>query len=132
MLGGFFLYYLNTIQSFDAAHFLREYEGKCASIHGHTWEVKVTVKGTKLNDQGLLIDFGLLKSMLKEVLNYFDHKLINELPQFGENKLNPTAENLAFFIYRSIEEKLPKEVILDQVEVWESPKSSAVYKNEKE
>jgi 6-pyruvoyltetrahydropterin/6-carboxytetrahydropterin synthase len=125
------LYYLKVNSHFDAAHFLRNYQGKCANIHGHTWQVQIVVKGVTLNNQGLLIDFGILKSLLNETAAKFDHQLVNDLPEFSDI-LNPTAENIAAFIYEDLESKLPQNIRLDGVEVWESPKSSAVFRKESE
>jgi 6-pyruvoyltetrahydropterin/6-carboxytetrahydropterin synthase len=125
------LYYLKVTSHFDAAHFLRNYQGKCANIHGHTWQVKIVVKGTSLNNQGILIDFSILKSLLNETVTKFDHQLVNDLPEFSD-KLNPTAENIAAFIYEDLVGKLPQNIGLDSVEVWESHKSSAVFRRESE
>lgn len=122
------MYYLKVKSHFDSAHFLRNYEGKCANIHGHTWKIEIVVKGSQLNEQGLLIDFGVLKKMLAEVVADFDHKLINDLEEFGPGKLNPTAENIAYYIYKRLNPILPNETVLDSVEIWESEKASAIYK----
>ena len=124
------MYYLKVNHSFDAAHFLRHYQGKCANIHGHTWNIQIIVKGEVLNHQGMLIDFGILRQNLKEVLEEFDHKLINDLPYFSEHANNPTAENIAYYIFKILGDKLPDEVFLDAVEVWESPKSAAIYRRD--
>lgn len=122
---------------FDAAHYLRDYPGKCSQIHGHTWEVEVFVAGTELDDLGMLIDFTVLKQKLKEVLAQFDHRLINELDEFSKGKLNPTAENLAKFIYRQLRSGIEtaatgsgKKIKVTQVRVWESPRASASYKED--
>ncbi|MDW7674851.1 MAG: 6-carboxytetrahydropterin synthase QueD [Bacillota bacterium] len=124
------MYYLKVNDHFDAAHFLRNYQGKCANVHGHTWQVQAVVKGTKLNKQGLLIDFGILKKLLAIVVEQLDHKLINDVKGFSENEMNPTAENIACFIFNQLRDKLPEEITLSSIEVWESPKSSAIYSQE--
>jgi 6-pyruvoyltetrahydropterin/6-carboxytetrahydropterin synthase len=124
------LYYLKVNSHFDAAHFLRNYQGKCANIHGHTWQVQIMVKGVSLNNQGILIDFGILKTLLNETIAKFDHQLINDLPEFSVSKLNPTAENIAGFVFENLVGKLPQNIQLDCVEVWESPKSSAIFRKE--
>lgn len=124
------MYYLKVTSHFDAAHYLRNYQGKCANMHGHTWEVQVIVKGISLNHQGILIDFGILKELVNNILKKFDHKIVNELEDFNEQGMNPTAENIAAYVYNQVAVKLPKEIKLESVEVWESPKSSAVYRKE--
>jgi len=76
--------------SFDAAHFLPGYAGKCANIHGHHWVVELGVKGVVDPDTGMVTDFGELSAFLKEkVVERFDHKLVNDIIE------NPTAENIA-------------------------------------
>lgn len=86
-------YILHTEFAFDAAHSLEGYEGKCSQLHGHTWFVEVWIKGcaTELQSNGILFDFGNVKT-IKDKL---DHKHLNKaLPG-----MNPTAENLAHYIY---------------------------------
>ncbi len=67
---------------FDSAHFLSGYKGKCRNIHGHRWKVVVHVKNEELKksgqERGMVLDFGSLKNKLKEICDYFDHKLIIE------------------------------------------------------
>ena len=114
-------YTLTTKISFDAAHYLRNYQGKCANLHGHLWTVEVTVEGEELNEIGILVDFKDIKRVLKdEVENYFDHYCLNELEPF--TRINPTAENLAKYIYNSILQDMNRlEVKLERVTVWEYP-----------
>jgi len=122
------LYSINYSTHFDAAHFLKDYPGKCANIHGHRWEVGVQVSGEQLNEIGILIDFNDLKRYLKEITETLDHKLINDLSYFS--KINPTAENIAKYLYDLLKGKINKEfpdLILDFVEVWEAPQSKAIY-----
>ena len=123
------MYEISAFGHFDAAHFLRGYPGKCANIHGHRWKVEITLQGEKLDELGILIDFMDVKSMLKEVLELFDHKMINEVPPF--DSLNPTAENIARFIYERMADKLRDQtgsnVWITKVKVWESDAASATY-----
>jgi 6-pyruvoyltetrahydropterin/6-carboxytetrahydropterin synthase len=79
--------------SFSSAHLLRHYVGKCANLHGHNYKVEVHARGAKLDERGMLVDFGDLKAATKQLVDYLDHKYINELPPF--NEINPTAEELA-------------------------------------
>ena len=82
---------------FSSGHYLRNYQGKCENPHGHNYRVLVTLIGEALDDAGLLLDFKLLKTLLRPVVDYLDHQMINDLPPFTE--LNPSAENLARYFY---------------------------------
>jgi len=84
--------------NFDAAHWLRDYEGKCANMHGHRWLVDVWINGTEenLSKQGMLMDFGDIKRVVED----YDHTCLNEHLDF--QKLNPTAENIVLIISRHL------------------------------
>ena len=82
---------------FSSGHYLRNYKGKCENPHGHNYRVLVSLAGAELDDAGLLLDFKLLKTLLRPVVDYLDHQMINDLPPFTE--LNPSAENLARYFY---------------------------------
>lgn len=116
---------------FDAAHFLRNYQGKCAQLHGHRWDVEIGVEGRQLDHAGMLADFGELKKALHQVLYQLDHQLLNDIPEFASEK-NPTAENLAAYLYREIKERLllPQGLNLAGVKVYESPDAWAFYKED--
>lgn len=121
------MYRLSIEQEFDAAHFLRGYQGRCESLHGHRYKVVVTVQATKLNDIGIAYDFTDLKKALGEILGRFDHTCLNDVPPF--DRINPSAENVAARVW---EELVPKfkdaPAQLYEVEVWESPQSRAAYR----
>ncbi len=121
------MFEINVVDSFSSAHFLSGYMGKCENLHGHNWKVKVTVKGTKLNSVGILMDFKDLKSILNKIIQKLDHKNLNDLDYFRQ--LNPSSENIAKFIYQELRQKLIdfKEVQVSSVQVWEQEKSSAIY-----
>lgn len=122
------MYILTVEDKFSSAHQLRGYKGKCENIHGHNWKVVVSVRGEKLNNIGLLIDFNDLKSMLKKVTDLLDHKNINEVEPFGE--LNPSSENIAKFISDKIQSELAVSfsgIAVDSVTVWESDTSRCTY-----
>ncbi|RYD04481.1 hypothetical protein N752_14000 [Desulforamulus aquiferis] len=97
------MYELTVSKSFSAAHILCGYPGDCARLHGHTWTVQVKVKGEELDNLGMLVDFKAIKKELMNLIDQFDHRFINDLDGFGDGGVNPTAENLAFYIYRSLE-----------------------------
>lgn len=118
------MYELKTQMYFAGAHHLLNYDGKCENQHGHNWLVEAYVKGDKLDKSNILIDYKVIKSELKEVLEYLDHKDINELPEF--KNVSPSSEILAKYIYDKLKEKLP----VSKISVWETPTSCATYYEE--
>lgn len=84
---------------FAAAHFLRDYNGKCENLHGHNYKVYAYVRGEKLNEGGMLMDFTQLKGALRTVCKSIDHTNLNDLEIFDQN---PSAERIAMFIYNGI------------------------------
>lgn len=122
------MYELTVKGHFDSAHYLRGYQGKCSNIHGHTWYVEIKVRGSKLDQIGMLVDFSIIKKVIKETTDLLDHKLINDIPYF--TNVNPTAENIAEFIYSKIaaSTEIDHELIkVFSVTVWESPQAAATY-----
>ena len=137
------MYFLKTSASFDSAHFLHGYDGKCANIHGHRWTIEVMVSSEKLentgNCRGMLIDFSDLKKAVRTLADELDHALIYEEGTLKQNTISalmdenfrlisvpfrPTAENFA----RSFSEKLISEGLpVKSVTVWETPDNCAVY-----
>ena len=114
-----------TVQdSISSAHQLPGYDGPCQYMHGHTWKVQIVVNGNELDKVGLLTDFKVLKNKLKEILMPLDHVVLNDLPAFKE--LNPSTENLARLIYRTMEPHCAP-LRLKQVQVWESETASVIY-----
>lgn len=118
--------------TFDAAHFLPDYNGKCANLHGHTWKVEAVISGEVENDN--LIDFGLFKLILNKVVGNLDHSLLNDTITV------PTAENIAQYIWDGLSYNLldavgweenggfkqrNTTVVLETVRVWESSTSFA-------
>jgi 6-pyruvoyltetrahydropterin/6-carboxytetrahydropterin synthase len=88
-----------TVQAgFSSGHYLRNYHGKCENPHGHNYRVLVTLVGAELDETGLLLDFKLLKHVLRPTIDYLDHNMINDLEPF--TTLNPSAENLAHYFYQ--------------------------------
>lgn len=122
------MYILTVEDTFASAHQLRGYKGKCENIHGHNWKVVLKIKGSKLNNIGLLIDFHDLKDILKSITGLLDHKNINEVPPFDE--INPSSELIAKFICGKTAEELKKHgdhIQVDSVTVWESATSRCTY-----
>jgi 6-pyruvoyltetrahydropterin/6-carboxytetrahydropterin synthase len=118
------MYQVSVKQHFDAAHYLRGYGGKCEALHGHRFEVVVSVEARKLNDMGIAFDFVELKKDVGGVLKRFDHACLNDIKPF--DKINPSSENIAATIYKELKKQLGS-VIISQVEVWESPESRVTY-----
>lgn len=120
------MYEISVEQHFDAAHFLRGYQGKCEALHGHRFRVVVKIKSSGVNDIGIAYDFAELKQHLRDILAKFDHTCLNDVPPF--DKINPSSENIASIIYTELHPKLVgAPVSLSSVEVWESPQTGVVY-----
>ncbi len=120
------MYRVSVRKHFDAAHYLRNYKGKCEQLHGHRFEVVVALETQELDEIGLAFDFSELKKCLQEILERFDHVCMNDIPPFDE--INPSSENLASTIYRELRPWFEgKPVSIASVEVWESPESCATY-----
>jgi 6-pyruvoyltetrahydropterin/6-carboxytetrahydropterin synthase len=111
---------LRVRDRFHAAHFLREYRGKCEKVHGHTFHVEVAVDVRELGPDGLGIDFTRIKEKLAAVLP--DHTLLNEVYDF-----NPSAENLARRLFEDLKAAFP----VKEVTVWESEDASATYSEDR-
>jgi 6-pyruvoyltetrahydropterin/6-carboxytetrahydropterin synthase len=112
---------------FSAAHRLREYEGRCEQLHGHNWRVEVVVAAEELDHRGIAIDFKVLKGLLARALDRLDHGYLNELPPF--DRMNPTCEQIARYLYRQIEAALPSSAVrMERVRVWESARASCCYR----
>ncbi|MFR4479235.1 MAG: 6-carboxytetrahydropterin synthase QueD [Fusobacterium sp.] len=137
------MYTLISEASFDSAHFLAQYEGKCRNIHGHRWTIKVEIYGEELQEsgsyKGMLVDFGDLKKYLKELADYYDHALIIEKDSMRELTLNalkedgfriieeefrPTAENFAKYFYNYFKNK---GFLVKNIFVYETPNNCAIY-----
>ncbi|KFM98725.1 6-carboxytetrahydropterin synthase QueD [Bacillus clarus] len=120
--------------TFDAAHHLHCYEGKCKNLHGHTYKVVFGISGY-VNDIGLAIDFGDIKEIWKnEIEIYLDHRYLNEtLPA-----MNTTAENMVVWIYEKMAEALTKDNRVNEykgarvefVRLFETPTSYAEVRRE--
>ncbi|MDR0401593.1 MAG: 6-carboxytetrahydropterin synthase QueD [Endomicrobium sp.] len=116
-------YKISVEKSFSSAHYLRNYKGKCENLHGHNWKVSVTFFGDKLDDVGMLIDFANVKIHLHKIIKILDHNLLNKINPF--DKINPTSENIAAFIFERFKCLETKNVKIYEVKIWESESSSA-------
>lgn len=137
------MYQLTTEHSFDSAHFLAGYDGKCGNLHGHRWRVLLTVQSETLREdqqqKGMYVDFAELKKDLRTELDALDHVLIIEQGSLRESTMKalqeekfqvvempfrPTAENFARYFYELF---TLKGYPVAKVEVYETPNNSAVY-----
>jgi len=120
------MYELKIVTQFSAAHRLENFYGKCEALHGHNWKVEVFLNGDRLDEAGLVRDFGVVKARTREILEEIDHKFLNELPAFQNQ--NPSSENLARYLFERLGAVLNGDgVEVSRVSVWESDTSCASY-----
>ncbi len=141
------MYSLKTEASFDSAHFLYGYEGKCSNIHGHRWKIEAKIKSAVLEDngpkRGMLIDFGDFKKYVRALADKYDHTLLFEEGSLKESTVaalkeegfsltplpvRPTAENLAKLFFQELQNDLPQ---LSSVTVYETPENCAKYSQDR-
>jgi len=107
--------------TFDSAHKLLNYEGKCKNLHGHTYTLFITVMGDINKKSGMVIDFVDLKDVVnKKIISILDHVMLNEVIE------QPTAENLAVWIWGQLKDKIN----ICKLELWETPDSFVTYTGE--
>ncbi len=120
------MFKLEVDSHFAAAHSIRGYKGDCARLHGHTWGVTACIGAESLDHLGIGIDFKDVSKALNEITGEFDHRTLNELDMF--RTVNPTAENLAQYIFGRLSEKLNSDKItVRSVTVAESDKYRVTY-----
>lgn len=105
---------LHTEVVIDSCHKLKDYEGQCSRLHGHTWLVEIWIKGEPYQKDkvGILFDFG----NVKKIKDIFDHQFLNEIPPF--DTINPTAENLTEHFYCKLKTENPN--LMFKVRVYET------------
>ena len=120
------MYKIKVISHFSGAHNLRNYKGKCEALHGHNWKIEVVVASDKLNDIGMVMDFGDLKKLTEDVLSKLDHGYLNDIEYFKEN--NPCSEVIAKYIYQQLKPEIKAcNCKIMKVKVWETDIACAVY-----
>jgi len=121
------MYTISTQAHYDSAHLLRDYQGKCARIHGHRYVVQVALQTAEVGTRGMAYDFGDLKKHLKELAERFDHQNLNDVHPFTE--IESTAENQARYFFDEMKKRLPPELAggLVYARVSESPGQWAQY-----
>ena len=120
------VYQIRVHGIFESAHFLYDYypDGTDEELHGHTWEAEVFVKNGTLKN-GISVDFLELRKHFESLMGDLDHTCLNDHPDF--KGVNPTAENIAKYIYTQLKPSLSKPAFISEVRVWEGPKNYASY-----
>jgi len=120
------MFVLKIVTDFASAHSLRNYPGDCARLHGHNWQVEVSVCSEVVDDNGIAIDFREIKKQTKLVIKRLDHQYLNEIKPF--DVLNPTAENIAKYFFEEVGLLINSDnVKVKEVLIWETPRSSVTY-----
>jgi len=122
-------YTLKIVTDFASAHTLRDYPGDCSRMHGHNWKTEVEVTASQLDQTGMVIDFKEIKKTTRDITAELDHRYLNDLDIFKE--INPTAENIAAYIYSELSIRLNTEQIkVNAVTLWETERACVRYTEE--
>jgi 6-pyruvoyltetrahydropterin/6-carboxytetrahydropterin synthase len=120
------MYELKVVTKFSAAHRLTMVGAKCENMHGHNWKVEVYVRGEKTDDAGVLMDFGIIKKHVREIMAMLDHKYLNELEYFQQGQ--PSSENIAYFVATELQKRIDNQALsISKVTAWESDDAAATY-----
>lgn len=120
------MFTIKVILNFCGAHFLRNYKGKCESLHGHNWKVEVAVSSNSLDQAGMVMDFTDLKKMTNTLLDELDHKNLNDLEYFTSH--NPSSEEICRYLYQRLSKQVSaNKAKIAWVTVWETENSCASY-----
>ncbi len=120
------MFEITVYSHFSGAHRLRCLQGRCEALHGHNWKIEVSVLSNRLNKEGIVLDFGILKQRVEKILKTVDHTYLNDLRYFTERE--PSSENIAKYIFDKLKRELTAyPVKLKRVTAWESDTSSATY-----
>jgi 6-pyruvoyltetrahydropterin/6-carboxytetrahydropterin synthase len=110
--------------TFDSAHNLPNYHGKCERLHGHTYRLQVTIEAPIEPESGMALDFAILGDVVeREVVAALDHRYLNEIVAVS------SAENMTLWIWNRLAGKLPRAKLFE-VKLWETPTSSVTYRGE--
>jgi 6-pyruvoyltetrahydropterin/6-carboxytetrahydropterin synthase len=108
-------YRVGVSEMMSCGHYIKDYEGKCKNLHGHNYKVELIVEGDKLDNLNMLIDAVILKKVLHNITEKFDHRVLNEVLMTN----NATAELLAETIYSYIKRLITDKKVI--VKVYETP-----------
>lgn len=115
---------ISTTRWFSAAHQLRMYDGSLETLHGHNWQICVTVGRSELDNIGVVMDFHELQRRVNSIVDPMHNVNLNDLPAF--QTINPSAENVAIVVGDAL--RFDAGVRLISVEVWETADCRAVYR----
>jgi len=117
------MFTISVETSFWASHQLVLPEGSKEPVHHHNWLVSAVISSDKLNSMAVVMDFKELKAMVDDIVAEFDNMALNEISYFRQN--NPSAENVAKYIYEKLRAKLPEGVKLQNIRIVEEPGCAA-------
>ena len=122
------MFELKVVTHFAAAHQLKMVAEKCENLHGHNWKIEVYLTGEKLNQAGILMDFGDIKQHVARIMKQLDHRFLNETPPFNNNGYPPSSENIAQFVATELQAALDEPAVkISRVSAWESENACATY-----
>ena len=120
------MYELKVVTKFSAAHQLTMVGSKCENMHGHNWKIEVYVAGENTDGAGVLMDFGVIKKHVREIMSMLDHKYLNELEYFQKNQ--PSSENIAYFVATELRKRIDSQTAhVSRVTAWESDDAGATF-----
>jgi len=120
------MYELKVITRFAAAHQLTMVGTKCENMHGHNWKIEVFVAGENLDEAGVLVDFGVIKKHVADIMSLLDHKYLNELAFFEQKQ--PSSENIAYLVATELQQRIDDSAVrVSRVTAWESDDAGATY-----
>lgn len=120
------MYELKVVTKFAAAHRLTMVGAKCENLHGHNWKIEVYVTGEQTDEAGVLMDFGIIKKHVREIMALLDHKYLNELDYFQRRQ--PSSENIAYFVATQLQKRIDNQpASVSKVTAWESDNAGATY-----
>ena len=121
------MFELRVVTGFAAAHRLTMVGEKCENLHGHNWKVEVYVRGRELDEGGVLVDFGVIKAHVRDLMKTLDHKFLNDL-EFFQNGTPPSSENIARYVAEGLTARLAMTAVaVSRVTAWESDNAAATY-----
>ncbi len=122
------MYEVTVTKTFCAAHAIRLPDGSLEPIHGHNWQTQVTVAADALNNWEAVMDFHQLEQLVDQQIQALNNRNLNDTPSFANDRLNPTAERVAWWIGTQVAKRLPQGVRFVSASVTEAPGCQAVYR----
>lgn len=121
------MFELKVLTRFAAAHRLTMVAQQCENLHGHNWKIEVCVSGKNLDEGGVLMDFGIIKKAVREVVGRLDHIYLNEFEDLGDRP--PSSENIGIYIAEEVQKLLGPDSPgrVSKVHVWESDDACSTY-----